>query len=156
MVDGITAGSNTTHATGAAFDFSGGSLCPGCVDPTFLDTTMGIEFWPLRPDRARTEDWQAQNITVLLNGTAVATEVDVVIDSTLVGMYAPQEAVKQFYAGVSGAEEWPYPSASGDILYSLPCDAIPDLALQWSNSTTAWSIPQTESVEGAFVIGIID
>lgn len=132
------------HVAGLALGSDTGVFTPGGYDDTFLDA-LPIDWWPLRADRPRMHDWHVRNVTIKANGTTVATGAEVIIDTTLDAIYAPERAVRNFYAVFSEAKQAPRSSADGDIWYEVPCDKPLALAAS-KDPSTYWSIKGDEYV----------
>ncbi|KAI8978783.1 acid protease [Trametes punicea] len=78
--------------------------------------------------------WQIGGASVSVQGRKVASGFETVIDSGSTIITAPPAAAKAFWSGVKGAKV--YDEDQG--LWSLPCDAFPEVAFSWGGK--AWTI----------------
>ncbi|KAI0677640.1 acid protease [Trametes maxima] len=75
--------------------------------------------------------WQIGGAAVALQGTALASGFDTIIDSGSTIITAPPAAAAAFWAGVGGARE--FDKEQG--LWALPCDAFPEVSFNWGGKT---------------------
>ncbi|KAI1795524.1 acid protease [Ganoderma leucocontextum] len=78
--------------------------------------------------------WQITGAKAYLNGKAVATGFETIIDSGTTLMYGPPAAVKKLFASVPGSGV--YDSSQG--YYYYPCKSPPTLAFSWGGKQ--WKI----------------
>ncbi|KAM5530525.1 hypothetical protein V8D89_015802 [Ganoderma adspersum] len=96
--------------------------------------------------------WQLAGAKAYVNGKAVVTGFETIIDSGTTIMYGPPAAVKKLFASVKGSGV--YDSSQG--YYYYPCNSPPTLAFswggkQWKISTANLSLGETTSGSGKCV-----
>lgn len=113
-------------SSGAQLNLGGtdSSLYSGSIEYHDLASTAGY--------------WQIGGASALVNGKAVVSDIQTIIDSGTTLMYGPSDQVKTFYSSISGAQE--YDTQNG--LWSVPCDSIPTVAFSWGGNT--WQISSSE------------
>ncbi|KAH9948108.1 aspartic peptidase domain-containing protein [Amylocystis lapponica] len=122
---------------------SGSELYIGGTDSSLY--TGDIEYH----DLSNTEGyWQIGSGSAIINGEAVATDLETIIDSGTTLMYGPADGVAQFYSAIDGAQE--YDSQNG--LYSFPCSSAPTIAFSWGSGKT-WTISADDFNLGAISSG---
>lgn len=113
-------------SSGAQLNLGGtdSSLYSGSIEYHDLASTAGY--------------WQIGGASALVNGKAVVSDIQTIIDSGTTLMYGPSDQVKTFYSSISGAQE--YDTQNG--LWSVPCDSIPTVAFSWGGNT--WQISSSD------------
>lgn len=79
--------------------------------------------------------WQASGASALVNGKAVVSSFQTIIDSGTTLMYGPPANVATFYKAVPGSKV--YDKNNG--YYSFPCKSAPSVAFSWGGNKWAVS-----------------
>jgi len=75
--------------------------------------------------------WQITGASIASGSTTAVSDFETIIDSGTTIMYGPTDAVKEFYAKVSGSKLFD----SSEGYYSFPCDNVPEVSFSWGGES---------------------
>lgn len=125
----INQGTVSAGVFGFKLASTGSELFLGGTDSSLY--TGSIEYHAI--DRS-TGFWQARGASALVNGRAVVSNFETIIDSGTTIMYGPPSAVRTLYRSIPGSAV--YDSSAG--YYSYPCNSAPTVAFSWGGKS--WTI----------------